>query len=166
MLQQFPLGERCQRLILIHYIHQNLFQEEFFKQMQFLYLNSYILGTRETRSLYISCIIFFFLEYHELFKALKLTLFRHKDSKSFKDTMFLCRFSPLCCGYCAAFQILGFILLFFLLKILHPILILVFVWNYCRGAFKTHWRRSGIFIVNFEHISHLVLVFLLLTLSK
>ena len=26
-------------------------------------------------------------------------------------------------------------------------------------------RRSGIFIVNFEHISHLVLVFLLLTLS-
>ena len=29
-----------------------------------------------------------------------------------------------------------------------------------------HWRRSGIFIVNFEHISHLVLVFLLLTLSR
>ena len=28
-----------------------------------------------------------------------------------------------------------------------------------------HWRRSGVFIVNFEHISHLVLVFLLLTLS-
>ena len=28
------------------------------------------------------------------------------------------------------------------------------------------WRRSGIFIVNFEHIPHLVLVFLLLTLSK
>ena len=27
-------------------------------------------------------------------------------------------------------------------------------------------RRSGIFIVNFEHISHLVLVFLLLTLSR
>ena len=27
-------------------------------------------------------------------------------------------------------------------------------------------RRSGIFIVNFEHISYLVLVFLLLTLSK
>ena len=25
------------------------------------------------------------------------------------------------------------------------------------------WRRSGIFIVNFEHISHLGLVFLLLT---
>ena len=24
---------------------------------------------------------------------------------------------------------------------------------------KRHWRRSGIFIVNFEHISHLVLVF-------
>ena len=28
-----------------------------------------------------------------------------------------------------------------------------------------HWRRSGIFIVNFEHISHLVLVFLVLTLK-
>ena len=27
-------------------------------------------------------------------------------------------------------------------------------------------RLSGVFIVNFEHISHLVLVFLLLTLSK
>ena len=30
---------------------------------------------------------------------------------------------------------------------------------------RRQWRRSGIFIVNFEHISHLVLVFLLLTLS-
>ena len=29
-----------------------------------------------------------------------------------------------------------------------------------------HWRRSGIFIVNFEHISHLAVVFLLLTLGK
>ena len=27
-------------------------------------------------------------------------------------------------------------------------------------------RRSGVFIFNFEHISHLFLVFLLLTLSK
>ena len=27
------------------------------------------------------------------------------------------------------------------------------------------WRRSGIFIVYFEHISHLVLVFLLLSLN-
>ena len=27
-------------------------------------------------------------------------------------------------------------------------------------------RRSGVFIVNFEHVSHLVLVFLLLTLSR
>ena len=27
-------------------------------------------------------------------------------------------------------------------------------------------RRSGFFIANFEHISHLVLVFLLLTLSR
>ena len=29
---------------------------------------------------------------------------------------------------------------------------------------RRHWRRSGIFIVNFEQISHLILVFLLLTL--
>ena len=28
-----------------------------------------------------------------------------------------------------------------------------------------YWRRSGVFIVSFEHISHLVLVFLLLTLN-
>ena len=31
---------------------------------------------------------------------------------------------------------------------------------------RRHWPRSGVFIVNFEHISHLVLVFLLLTLNK
>ena len=31
---------------------------------------------------------------------------------------------------------------------------------------RRQWRRSGIFIVNFEHISHLVLVFLLLTLTR
>ena len=30
---------------------------------------------------------------------------------------------------------------------------------------RRQWRRSGIFIVNFEHILHLVLVFLLLTLN-
>ena len=30
---------------------------------------------------------------------------------------------------------------------------------------RCHWRLSGVFIVNFEHISHLVLVFLKLTLS-
>ena len=31
---------------------------------------------------------------------------------------------------------------------------------------RRHWYRSGVFNVNFEHISYLVLVFLLLTLSK
>ena len=31
---------------------------------------------------------------------------------------------------------------------------------------RRYWRRSYVFIVNFEHISHLALVFLLLTLSK
>ena len=30
---------------------------------------------------------------------------------------------------------------------------------------RRYWRRSGVFIVNFEHISHLVLVFLLLALN-
>ena len=30
---------------------------------------------------------------------------------------------------------------------------------------RRQWRRSGVFIVNFEQISHLVLVFLLLTLK-
>ena len=30
---------------------------------------------------------------------------------------------------------------------------------------QRHWRRSGVFIVNFEHISHLPLMFLLLTLN-
>ena len=30
---------------------------------------------------------------------------------------------------------------------------------------KRHWRRSSVFNINFEHLSHLVLVFLLLTLN-
>ena len=30
---------------------------------------------------------------------------------------------------------------------------------------QRHWSRSGVFIVNFEHILHLVIVFLLLTLN-
>ena len=31
---------------------------------------------------------------------------------------------------------------------------------------RRYWRRFGVFIVNFKHISHLVLVFLLLILSR
>ena len=31
---------------------------------------------------------------------------------------------------------------------------------------RRQWRRSGVFIVNFEHISHPILVFPLLTLSR
>ena len=31
---------------------------------------------------------------------------------------------------------------------------------------RCQWRRSGVFIVDFEHILHLALVFLLLTLSR
>ena len=36
----------------------------------------------------------------------------------------------------------------------------------CAKLTICHWRRSGVSIVNFEHISHLVLVFLLLTVSR
>ena len=31
---------------------------------------------------------------------------------------------------------------------------------------RRHWRRSGVLVVNFKYISHLFLVFLLLTLNK
>ena len=31
---------------------------------------------------------------------------------------------------------------------------------------QTQWRRYGVFIANFEHISHIALVFLLLTFSS
>ena len=46
--------------------------------------------------------------------------------------------------------------------------ILPFLWSGRSYHFKFFkgWRRSGVFIVNFEHISQLVLVFLLLTLNK
>ena len=30
---------------------------------------------------------------------------------------------------------------------------------------RLHWHHSGVFIVDFEHISHIVLVFLLLTFN-
>ena len=43
------------------------------------------------------------------------------------------------------------------------------MWNmfqvYKKDTRRRHWRRSSVFIVSFEHISHLVLVFLLLTLK-
>ena len=31
---------------------------------------------------------------------------------------------------------------------------------------RRHWRRSGVLILNFEHISHLIPALLLLTLNK
>ena len=48
------------------------------------------------------------------------------------------------------------------------------LWKKVRSLFKfnkkdirtSNWRRSGVFIINFEHISQLLLVFLLLTLSR
>ena len=51
-------------------------------------------------------------------KRLQQTFFscsiHHKYSKSFKNIIFLYRFSPLCCDYCALFLTLDFILLFFI----------------------------------------------------
>ena len=43
---------------------------------------------------------------------------------------------------------------------------LAFIIGQIKLTIKLFWRRSGIFIVNFEHISHLFLVFLMLTLKK
>ena len=44
------------------------------------------------------------------------------------------------------------------------------MWNLLKVNKKTlerrHWRRSGVFIVNYEQISHIFLVFLLLILNK
>ena len=37
--------------------------------------------------------------------------------------------------------------------------------KYVQRSQRRWWRRSGVFIVNFGHISHLALVFLLLTLN-
>ena len=39
------------------------------------------------------------------------------------------------------------------------------MFKYGQSVKNDHWRSSGVFIVNFEHISHLVLVFILLTLN-
>ena len=41
----------------------------------------------------------------------------------------------------------------------------MFKFNNKEKEFSMKMRRSGVFIVKFEHISHLALVFLLLTLS-
>ena len=44
------------------------------------------------------------------------------------------------------------------------------VWNLFKLETETserhHWRRSGVFILNFEQILHITLVFPLLTLNK
>ena len=41
----------------------------------------------------------------------------------------------------------------------------IYRFTLCKGTYST-WRRSDVFIVNFEHILHLFLVFLLFTLNK
>ena len=56
------------------------------------------------------------------------------------------------------------------LSLLFYLFSFLFILGYCSWyqtitCWRRHWRRSGIFIVNFEHISHLVIVFLLLTLN-
>ena len=79
----------CQRLILVHYFHQRIFQEEMVisKNRNFLPQTLVSLPPRKP-CFYMSCFsFFFFLEYHKLFKALQLTLFQHKDSKSFINIM-------------------------------------------------------------------------------
>ena len=44
--------------------------------------------------------------------------------------------------------------------------VLVFLKDEANLTIKTrHWRRSGVCIVNFEHILHIAIVFLLLTLN-
>ena len=45
-------------------------------------------------------------------------------------------------------------------------LLTVFTKSYILPSRQLHWRHSGVFIVNFERISHIFLVFLLLTLSR
>ena len=45
------------------------------------------------------------------------------------------------------------------MKVIQP------VFTYSKLGIETLEQRSGIFIVNFEHISYLILVFLLLTLN-
>ena len=54
----------------------------------------------------------------------------------------------------------------YMLKVNNKSLILLY-WLSSKLIIKTpEWRRSGVFIVNFEHISNLVLVFILLTLNR
>ena len=36
----------------------------------------------------------------------------------------------------------------------------------CVKSVQSHWRRSGVFIVNFEQILHIALVFPILTMNK
>ena len=45
-------------------------------------------------------------------------------------------------------------------------ILVVNIWKKWLFTQRFEWRRFGVFIVNFEHISHLVLMFLLLTLSR
>ena len=46
---------------------------------------------------------------------------------------------------------------------INPANVYLFKVNNRNSRKKSHWRCSGVFIVNIENISHLALVFLLLT---
>ena len=50
-------------------------------------------------------------------------------------------------------------------KEMNPAGIYLLKFNKFNTRTRCQWHHSGVFIVNFEHISHLVLVFLLLTLN-
>ena len=51
-------------------------------------------------------------------------------------------------------------------KIIDPIPVYMRQKHLGQNVFRKTSRRSGVFIVNFEHISHLLIVFLLLTLNN
>ena len=51
----------------------------------------------------------------------------------------LWNFNALCCGYCAVSP-LWVSSSYFLLQILHPVLVLVFFGNYYKGTFRKHWN--------------------------
>ena len=121
--------------------------------------------------------VYFFCQYLAHFFAILflivLTLFRHNFGISFT---IICRFF---CGHYSVILYSFFSTI--VLPLFHPFPAgnCMFKvnkrntrarWEISNLTIKTpqqrQWRRSGCFIVIFEHISHLVLVFLLLTLSR
>ena len=67
-------------------------------------------------------------------------------------------FCLLVCFYCCIKQVNAYLANIYLFKVNQR--------NTRKRCEIFHWRRSTVFIVDFEHISHLFLVFLWLTFSK